>query len=317
MSCNLKLNEASIQIVNQFLPLSLQLGLEITKSNLGGTFIDFGIKSKGGIQAGLELARTCMAGLASISLTPSHLDAWRGPSIFVATDHPVLSCLASQYAGWQIAVGKFFAMGSGPMRAHYASEDLFNLILGKETASQVVGILETGKIPSDDVFSFLSTKLNLSPDKITLLGAPTGSIAGSIQIVARALETAMHKLLELKFPLDSIQYGTGQAPIAPPSPDFNKAIGRTNDAILYGAEVHLWVDTDDEIISNLGPKVPSCSSSDYGQPFEEIFRNAKGDFYKIDPMLFSPAKVHFYNIKTGRCFQFGNFNAEILRKSWN
>ena len=317
MTVNLNLNAGALRIVNRAHARINELGLEVSKTEANGTFLDFGIKAKGGIQAGLELARACMSGLAKISLAPSHLDLWKGPAIAVATDHPVLSCLASQYAGWQIAVGKFFAMGSGPMRAHYGSEDLFNHIPGREKSPHVVGILETSKAPDSAVFDYLSSKLELPHENITLLGAPTGSIAGSIQIVARSVETAMHKLHELKFPIDAIKQGAGWAPLAPPSPDFTEAIGRTNDAILYGAAVHLWVDTEDDIIASFGPKVPSNSSSDHGQPFAEIFRKVKGDFYKIDPLLFSPASVHFYNLKTGRCFQFGKFETNLLNKSWN
>lgn len=317
MTTNLNLNAGAMRIVNRVQSKIAELGLSVTKSEKKGTFFDFGIKSKGGIQAGLELARACMSGLAKISMVSSHLDLWKGPAIVVTTDHPVLACLASQYAGWQIASGKFFAMGSGPMRAHYGKEELFNHIPGKEKADQVVGILETGKLPDDSVFDYLSDKLELPHEKITLLGAPTGSIAGSIQIVARSIETAMHKLHELKFPLETIKQGAGWAPIAPPSNDFTEAIGRTNDAILYGGTVHFWVETEDDIIKTFGPKVPSNSSPDHGQPFAEIFRRVKGDFYKIDPLLFSPATIHFYNLKTGRCFKFGNLETNLLEKSWN
>ena len=43
------------------------------------------------------------------------------------------------------------------------------------------------------------------------------------------------------FPLERIVDGMGAAPLAPPHPDFVTAMGRTNDAIIYGGQVHLFV----------------------------------------------------------------------------
>ena len=61
------------------------------------------------------------------------------PAIQVVTDHPVHACLASQYAGWAISEGKYFAMGSGPMRAAHGKEELFDHIPGREQAPVAVG----------------------------------------------------------------------------------------------------------------------------------------------------------------------------------
>src|SRR5690349_9874500 len=148
----------------------------------------------------------------------------------VSSDAPVHACMASQYAGWQVSVGKFFAMGSGPMRAAYGKEELFDHIPGRERATAAVGVLETHKLPGDEVTGYLAERLNLPPDKLTLLAAPASSQAGNVQVVARALETALHKLYELKFDLTQVVSGYGTAPLPPAAADFLGAIGRTNDA---------------------------------------------------------------------------------------
>src|SRR5262249_23212164 len=153
--------------------------------------------------------------------------------------------MASQYAGWQIQAGKFFAMGSGPMRAAYGKEELFDHVPGRETAPVAVGVLETRKLPDESVIDYLTEKLQLPANKITLLAAPTFSLAGNLQVVARALETALHKLHELKFDLAQVVSGCGTAPLPPVAGDWLSAIGRTNDAILYGGRVVLWVRADD------------------------------------------------------------------------
>ena len=152
-------------------------------------------------------------------------------------------------------------------------------------------------------------------EALTLLVAPASSLAGTVQVVARSIETALHKLHELKFDVTQVVSGYGTAPLPPVAPDELAAIGRTNDAILYGGSVVLWVRGDDELLDAIGPKVPSSASQDHGEPFAEIFKRY-GDFYKIDPLLFSPAEVEFRNLKTGRCHRFGRLEPALVRKSF-
>jgi methenyltetrahydromethanopterin cyclohydrolase len=278
--------------------------------------IDCGIQISGGLQAGLSLAKICMAGLAEVSLVPGEVGGTACPLVQVVSDHPVTACMASQYAGWEIKVGKFFAMGSGPMRAIYGKEKIFEEITGPEQATSAVGALESRKLPTDEVASYLSEKLNLPANKITLLVAPALSVAGGLQVVARSLETALHKLYELKFDLKQIECGFGSAPLPPPAKDELLAIGRTNDAILYGGRVVLWARAEDDQIAEIGPRVPSSSSPDHGAPFAEIFARYGQDFYKIDPLLFSPAEVVFCNLQSGRMFSFGRTEPQILEQSF-
>src|SRR5262249_54336698 len=193
-----------------------------------------GIQAEGGLQAGLGLARVCMAGQAEVALVPGDVDGVPGPLVTVTTDHPVSACMASQYAGWQISVGKFFAMGSGPMRAAYGKEALFDKIPGREQPPVAVGVLETRKLPDEAVVAHLCEKLSLPPAKLTFVLAPASSLAGTTQVVARSLETALHKMHELHFDLAQVVSGFGAAPLPPVAADELEAIGRTNDAILCG-----------------------------------------------------------------------------------
>jgi methenyltetrahydromethanopterin cyclohydrolase len=278
--------------------------------------LDCGIRAAGGLQAGLELARVCLAGRGQVALVVGDVDGLHGPMVQVQSDDPVRACLAAQYAGWQVSVGKYFAMGSGPMRARYGKEELFDHIPGREQSPVAVGVLETRKLPTEDVVAYLSGKLGLAPDKLTLLVAPTASLAGTVQVVARSLETALHKLHELKFDVGQVVSGFGTAPLPPPAKDDLAAIGRTNDAILYGGRVHLWVRADDEQLAALGPQVPASASRDYGQPFAELFARYNHDFYKIDPLLFSPAVVVFHSLASGRTFTFGRLAGDVLRRSF-
>lgn len=288
--------------------------LRIASSTVAGArVIDCGGAVTGGLAAGLGLARACLADLAEVRLVPGSVI--EGPAVQVTTDDPVRACLASQYAGWQVQVGKFFAMGSGPMRALSAREEIFQHILGKEESPVAVGVLETRKHPTEEVIAAIVAKFPANTERLTLLVAPASSLAGTVQVVARSIETALHKLHELKFDVTQVVSAFGTAPLPPVSPDELAAIGRTNDAILYGGSVTLWVRADDELLEAIGPKVPSSSSKDHGELFADLFKRY-GDFYKIDPLLFSPAEVEFRNLKTGRCHRFGRTEPGLLKKSF-
>jgi methenyltetrahydromethanopterin cyclohydrolase len=278
----------------------------------GARVIDCGGAVVGGLQAGLQMARVCTAGLADVSLQPGP----DGPLVQIASDDPVRACLASQYAGWHIKAAGFSAMGSGPMRAAAAREALFADIPGREQPPCAVGVLETRKHPTEEVIAYVVAHLPNTAEKLTLAVAPAASMAGTVQVVARSLETALHKLHTLKFDLSQVLSGYGVAPLAPVAADEGKAIGWTNDAILYGGRVVLWVRADDELLDQLGPKVPSTASPDHGAPFAEIFKRYQGDFYQIDPHLFSPAVVEFRNLKTGKVHVFGRLEPDLLRRSF-
>ncbi len=282
----------------------------------GGRFIDCGINARGGLRAGLDLARICLADLAEVGLATGDIGGRTTPFVEVSTDHPVAACLASQYAGWAIQEGKFFAMGSGPMRAAYGKEAIFDKIGFREEPESVVGVLEGRKPPTPAVVSQIATACRVAPACVTLLVAPTASIAGSLQVVARSIETALHKLAELGFDLSRVESAQGSAPLPPVAKNDLAAIGRTNDAILYGARVVLFVTGDDASIKAIGPKVPSSSSKDHGEPFAAIFARYNHDFYAVDPHLFSPAEVVFHNIDTGRAFAFGKVAHEVLARSF-
>ena len=316
MAATLTLNERAQRLADHMAANTAALRVAVQQTIAGARLIDCGINVEGGLNAGLALARVCLAGQAEVTLVPGDVAGTPCPVVQVATDHPVLACMASQYAGWEVKVGKFFGMGSGPMRAAYGKEELFEHIPGREQPPVAVGVLETRKLPGDEVIDYLSERLQLPANKLTLLVAPPSSTAGNLQVVARSVEMALHKLHELKFDLSQVISGIGAAPLPPVAADELTAFGRMNDAILYGGQVVLWVRADDALLAEVGPKVPSSASSDHGTPFAEIFERYQGDFYKIDPLLFSPAQIHLCNLKTGKSHTFGRCEPDVLRRSF-
>lgn len=310
------LNDRACQLTERLLTRAGELKVIPHALENGAIVVDCGIETPAGIQAGIMLSRICMADLGQIQLVPGTLEGQPLPYLQVQTDHAVEACLLSQYAGWKIDVENFFAMGSGPMRAAAEVEDLYRILAFGESPEKTVGVLEANTLPGVAVVEKISKATGIDPKHIVLLVAPTSSIAGNIQVIARSVETAMHKLFECDFDVHRIHAGFGSAPLAPVAKDHLTGIGRTNDSILYGSAVTLWVTGDDESLQEIGPAIPSNSAACFGKPFLEIFEEANHDFYEIDPSLFSPAVVTFQNLDSGNVFQFGQMNTEVLKQSF-
>jgi methenyltetrahydromethanopterin cyclohydrolase len=282
----------------------------------GARVIDAGVHVTGGLAAGRALAEICMGGLGHVDFTPLPFDGESWPGVHVWTDHPAESCMASQYAGWAINPEGFFAMGSGPLRAKARVEkELFEKLAYAEDASRGVLVLEGRSLPDEATASWVATKSGVSSDNITFVVAPTASLAGGVQIVARSIETGLHKMDTLGFDVRKVVSAIGTAPIPPVAKNDRRAIGRTNDCILYGGQARYTIRADDSELSSLAERLPSNTSSDYGTPFSDIFKRYDNDFYKIDPMLFSPAEVWLTSASSGRTFHAGEVNIAVLRGS--
>ncbi len=315
----MQLNHRAHLIVQGLIEAASVLRVDPTRIG-GATVVDCGVNVAGGLEAGRRMARVALAGLARVQLQHGDPIPGTGLSVCVQTDQPVWACLASQYAGWPIQEDGYFAMASGPMRLLRGREPLLEVFVRRFQESTAVGVLETGALPSAQVVRSIAEACRVQPEQLVLLVAPTRSIAGTLQIVARSVETALHKLHEIvseeELDLHAVLSASGSAPLPPPAADDLTAIGRTNDAILYGAQVTLWIDADDSTLRCLAPRLPSSSSPDYGKPFRQIFDEAKGDFYSIDPMLFSPACVRLISVRSGSCFRAGEPSPRLLTQSF-
>jgi methenyltetrahydromethanopterin cyclohydrolase len=275
-----------------------------------------GVESAGGYAAGLALSEICMGGVSDLAFTTVQIGTQAWPGVLVSTDHPAASCMASQYAGWAISVDKFFAMGSGPLRAHARVErELVEKLGYEEQTKHGVLVLVGRTLPTEAVAAWVAQKAKLKPAQLTFVIAPTASLAGGVQISARVLETGLHKMETLGFDVRRVVSGYGAAPIPPVAKNDLKAIGRTNDCILYGGQARYTIRAGDDELAELASKVPATASRDYGTPFYEIFQRYEGDFYKIDPLLFSPAEVWLTSAETGRTYHAGHLNPEILEGS--
>ena len=314
------INDLTQPIVQNLISRCDELRIGVEKDASGATIVDAGISHAGGLEAGRIVAEICLGGLGNVSLLHNSTAPQWPLSVYVHTVNPVLACLGSQYAGWQLSHGEgkeaFYALGSGPGRAASLREPLYEELAYKDKADKVSIVMEVDKNPPTELLTKMAEQCGVEAENLTVILTPTKSLAGVVQVVARVLETALHKAHELKFPLERIIDGAGSAPLCPPIPDFVQAMGRTNDAILFAGRVQLFVTGSDDDAKALATDLPSNTSKDYGKPFAKVFADAKYDFYQIDQMLFSPAQVSVTAVESGNTFFAGEVNLDLLKESF-
>ncbi len=320
MATRPSINELTAPLVDSLVDDADILRLGITYMENGTRIVDAGINVSGGLEAGRLIAEICMGGIGQVSLRSSASFKRWAWQLDVYSTEPVLACLGSQYAGWALSHGEgkeaFFGLGSGPGRAMGSKEDLFRELNYRDNAENACLVMEVDKVPPLELVDKVAEMCGIRAEKLTLILTPTSSLAGCVQIVGRVLETALHKAHALEFPLEKIIDGAGSAPLCPPSGDFLTAMSRTNDAILFAGQVQLFVDAEDDEAKELAEKLPSSASKDYGKPFGEIFKAVNYDFYQIDPMLFSPARVTVSALKSGHSFHAGSLDEPLLDRSF-
>ncbi len=311
------LNKEALKVIQEAIDRAGEVKVRV-ESIAGATIVDMGVKAEGGFEAGVLLSKICMGGLAGVLIESFDCGGIRIPAVTVYTDYPIEACMASQYAGWKIKVGEYFAMGSGPARALARKpKSLYEEIGYSEESSEAVIALETDKLPTEEAVRYIAEKCGVKPSDLYIAVAPTNSVAGSVQVSARIVETGIHKLHALGFDIKKIKYGWGRAPIAPVHPDPLVMMGRTNDMLLYAGETFYIIDyeNEEELIKYV-EEAPSCKSKDYGKSLAEKVAEVGPEFlYKLDPKVFAPAVFVVNNIRTGNTIVKGTVNLEVLRKS--
>lgn len=314
----LSVNQAAWPLVEKLCKNAETYGVGVKKTKHGTTLIDAGIKTRGGFLAGQIITEICLGGYGHAGIFCKQYDDVELPTISIFTDHPAIATLGSQFGGWQINIDKFSAIGSGPARAlSLKPKEIYEEIDYKDKADTTTLVLETNVEPPESVITYISSQCNVTSDRLFLILVPTATIAGSTQISGRIVETGIHKLTRLGFDPKLVTHAWGNAPIAPIHPKFSKAMGRTNDAILYaGVACYTLQYDDDEKLKDIVSQASSSASKSYGKPFFEIFKEVDYDFRRIDPDLFAPAVLVANNAATGNTFKAGHINSDVLKKSF-
>ena len=325
----MNINNLALLIVEKIIKNKEFYGAKVNKLSSGATVIDMTNASWIG---GKLVGEICMGGLGSVKFTSYDLDGHYIPAVNVYTSEPIISCMASQLAGWSVKLKKevekdgqikkkvvFQSLGSGPARAKSRGEKLFEELEYTDNSDCAVIVFETRKMPDEEVMAIVSDKCKVDASKTYAVCAPTACLTGSIQVAARIVETGIHKLHEIHFPLEVIQDGFGTTTIAPIAKDDFAAMGLTNDSMIAAGMTFYTINVEKEKeaeLFELLKKAPANKSSSYGKPFNEVFKAADYDFYKIDPGLFAPAIYTVNNIKTGKSISVGELNHDLLKQSY-
>ncbi len=308
----MNLNISASKIAREMMKRQEELGLLVSKLDNGANIIDCGVAAKGSLEAASLFINACMGGLAEVEFYSNYRAIASLPYVKVHTDSPVIACLGSQKAGWRIGKGKEAALGSGPARILARKpKDTFEKVGYTEESDEAVIALESGFKPTEDDAGEVARACGVDEENLYILVAKTSSLVGSAQVSARAVEVALYKMATLKMDFNGVLSASGVAPIAPIIDDDFRMMGTSNDMIIYGGTV--WLEHSGEGIDAY--KIPSNSSPSYGRPFLEIFREAGGDFYKINPEVFAPAEVYLNTLGDKKRQKAGSVNTKILMKS--
>ena len=299
---------------------SPNLGLSVQRIG-GASVVQFPSEKSSGengtaFEAGILLAKMCLGGGGKISIVDPKASEISRPHISVLTTNPLVECIGCQYAGWPLTVGDYSVMASGPIRLLRGSEAVLEEYDLLQSDKQALIVIESNKLPTEQAVRYIAHEAKVAVKDLFICIAQTSSSPGAIQVVARSVETAMHKLHEIGFDLAKVRSGCGSAPLPPETDSDLIAMGRTNDAILYGASVELTVDALDDDIEAMIERVPSNSCDQFGAPFLSIFNAAGRNFYEIDPLLFAPAQITIVNQSTGNSFSAGQLRTDILETSF-
>ena len=322
----INLNRSGYRLFEKLCRNAKEYRVNVEKTPCGATLVDAGLEAKGGFLAGKIVTEICLGGYGGAKILPIQYEDVVLPSVYVQTDHPALSTLASQFAGWRIKIDDYSAIGSGPARAiALKPKKLYRKLNYSETADLAVLVLETEKKPPEEAILMIAEKCNVKPENVYLVAFSTTSLVGAVQVSGRIVETGLHKLERVGLDPLVVTSAWGYVPIVPLHPKSGEAMGRTNDAILYGGTATYTVEYDnDEELRRIVEQAPSGASKMMQEArelakknprFLDIFKEAGFDFYKIDSNIFAPARVTINNLKTGKTFIAGRLDIPVMKES--
>jgi methenyltetrahydromethanopterin cyclohydrolase len=281
------LNRMALELADEALDFAQELDIGALELDSGATVLDFGVEYEGGVEAGLLLAELQTAGLATVQTRLDRVAGTPLTHVELATDHPGLALLGAQKGGWEISVDAFEGLGSGPARALVAEEPEYRQLGYTDAFEFAVLAVEADRLPTDDVAREVAERAGVEPERLYLATFPSASLVGSVAAAARAPELTLFRLFELGYDPTAVVSATGSAPVPPVAADEQTAMGRANDALAYGGQVHLVVADDFDGFADL----PSTATEEYGTPFADVFADAAGELSDVPVEVFAPAQV--------------------------
>ena len=103
MTHHIKINELALRLVNKIIGNKDYYKTEIIQYDNGATVLDMTNASWNG---GKLVGEICMGGLGTVDFASYKLNEHFIPCVNVHTSQPLISCMASQLAGWNVKLKK-------------------------------------------------------------------------------------------------------------------------------------------------------------------------------------------------------------------
>ncbi len=307
----ISVNERAYSIFEDLLEFEEDYGVKSYRLNNGATVIDCGVAVRGSYDAGMMFIQISMGGLSGVNIQLEDIRDVQTPFVYVYTDFPDLSCLGCQMAGWKIELNDFKGLASGPARAlALKPKEIFDYLDYEDDAEYAVVTIESDRIPDERVVEYIAKECDVEASEVYIAVTSIRSLVGVIQISGRVIENALFRAKSMGFDVRKIRNAMGKCPVAPIMEDEMRTMAAANDSICYYGSVYLTVDGFDSVLEN----ITFDRTKYYGKTFYEIVKDV-GDIYKLDPDVFSPARV-LINDVNGGFYSYGTLNPEILLKSY-
>lgn len=294
------LNDRALILVDEMLRCSAELGIK-RGSVIGSRILDAGIESLGSLRAGLIISQMAMANLGTVALLPNPDSTKFGPVVAVNVTHPVAACVICQHDGWLIEDedSDYKTRGSGPFRAAYGREELYEIFGFRERTGAAVGVIETTQVPSRQLVNQLSIMCGVQQHHLALVCVNPNSLSGSVLTASRSVEWALMKLHRLNFNIKRIVGAYGVCPVGAVGGGIIRSIGNAYDQLIYHSQVTLYASGDDETLASVVTQLPSNTSSFFGQRTESLLSLENCTAHDLDAALCAPSRVCIQNIDTG------------------
>ena len=330
MSPTVSLNQETTRWFNRNVDRLKGLGCTYEERPAGGQWWNFTTcPPDKQLEAGQVLGFVCAGSRASMRVhrSPLQTGGVELPYAEVVMEDLPLAAMASQYAGLFIEPGgKFFGLGSGPMRRFNRDEPFFKKHPNLREARvlndpqwRVFGVIETAETLTDEVFDFVADRIRIERERLVLLTASPKCLAGTTQVAMRVVETVGHIWHTKGWDVHQLRDGNGKTFIAPPAGKTAESLVRMNEGIAHTGDVIVTVSgvSDDELQARVKQLV--FSSAYPGATFREVLETCGGDVQKMfreAPLAFAPGKVALVSAETGAKFSAGETTPETIAEAW-
>jgi len=305
------LNRMATELVDEAIDFAEELTIGVHDLTGDAAVLDFGVERPGAVEAGLLLAEIQTAGLATVQTGIETVGDAPLTHVELSTDHPALGLLCAGKAGWELSVGDFEGLGSGPARALVAEEDIFGRVGYHEDADFAVLAVETDQLPGEEVARAVAERGGVPESAVFLPAYATASVTGSVVAASRAAELATLRLAESGYDPASVLSATGRAPVAPVADGEDAAMARTTDALVYGGQVHLHLEDPVEDPA----AVASTAAGKFGQPCAAVFEDVGWELADLSVDFFGPAQVTL-DVLGGETHVVGGLRPDVLAESF-